>query len=122
MGSIAVLTGSALPEGKASTLNRDDQLRHRIQGEADREHFDARRSVQTIYEDVVDPQPWRRDIWIHDGILGYGSSGNIAVVKATSIDDPEIVDIIQRFEALKRAAAAWPETIRWATSGTGSSL
>src|SRR5262249_12665109 len=62
---------------------------------------------------------WRckRDLWIHDGILGYGSSGNLAIVKATSVDDLEVVAIIKRFEALKTSAAAWPETQRWKAAG-----
>src|SRR5262249_15991038 len=60
---------------------------------------------------------WKRDLWIHDGILGYGSSGNLAIVKATSVDDLEVVAIIKRFGALKTSAAAWPETQRWKAAG-----
>jgi hypothetical protein len=88
-------------------------FRERLQREVQAAGLDAGRAAQTLLEEVVEPRPWPRAVWIHSGVIGYGSSGNIARTTAVSADDPEVVEMLRRFKELAATARTWPEFLDW---------
>lgn len=76
----------------------DDRLRDYLRKHAKSEGFDARRAVDTLLEETISPHLGSRAIWIYEGMIGYGPSGNIALTTATAEDAPEVQDLIRRFE------------------------
>ncbi|MGH7764631.1 MAG: hypothetical protein ACREOM_09475 [Candidatus Dormibacteraceae bacterium] len=62
-----------------------------------------------VVDEMIDPTSWNRPVWIHEGIIGYSTSGNIAKTTASSPDDPEIVKKVNQFKALAASARGWAE-------------
>jgi hypothetical protein len=91
----------------------DNQLRARIEREAEAVGFTARRAVQTLCEEIVDPPGWAPQFWvIPDGnghMLGCRTSGNVTPVDCTSVEDDEAQTRIRQFNAIGAAAREWPE-------------
>lgn len=87
----------------------DERFRARLRIEVAQRGFDAQRAEQTVLEQTLDPL--NRTPWIHDGIIGYGNSGNIALTKAASPEAPEVVEIVSRFKELAATARTWDEFI-----------
>ncbi|MEO9008222.1 MAG: hypothetical protein ABI401_14035, partial [Candidatus Dormibacter sp.] len=96
----------------ARFIAADAAFRLRLRAELARLRLDARRSELTELEEILDPVPWNRPVWIREGIIGYGTSGNIAKTIAESPDDPEVEEKVRRFRALAESARKWPEFIQ----------
>ncbi len=87
----------------------DKRFRRRLEREARPGGFNASRSAQTLLEEAITPHGGSRAVWIYEGVIGYGPSGNIALTSATTEDATEVVEVIHRFEALAASARTWPE-------------
>jgi hypothetical protein len=73
--------------------------------------FNAQRAEQTVVEEILDPRPWEHEVWVSQGIIGYGARGNIALTTATAADAAEVVEVVRQFAEFAEAARRWPEFI-----------
>jgi hypothetical protein len=89
----------------------DAAFRVRLRAEIGRLGFNAQRAEQTVVEEILDPRTWEREVWVSQGIIGYGARGNIAVTTATTSDAAEVVEVVRQFIELAEAARRWPEFI-----------
>jgi hypothetical protein len=89
----------------------DAAFRMHLRAEIGRLGFNARRAEQTVVEEILDQRPSKREVWVNDGIIGYGTSGNIALTTATTADAPEVVEVVRQFKELAQAARRWPDFI-----------
>jgi hypothetical protein len=93
----------------ARFIAADAAFRMRLRAEMGRLGFNARRAEQTVVEEILDPRPWEREVWVSQGIIGYGMRGNIALTTATAADAAEVVEVVRQFIELGEAARRWPE-------------
>src|SRR5712692_2967417 len=89
----------------------DAEFRVHLRAEIGRLGFNARRAEQTVLEEMLDQGPTKREPWVNEGIIGYGTRGEIAVTTATNADAPEVVEVMRRFKELAVAARRWPDFI-----------
>ena len=89
----------------------DAAFRIRLRAEIGRLRLNAQRAEQTVVEEILNPRPAKREVWVSQGVVGYGTTGNIAVTTATAADAPEVVEIVRQFMELAEAARRWPEFI-----------
>jgi hypothetical protein len=86
----------------------DGRLKDLLAGDVMRAGFDSPRATQSLFEAVIEASDVRR-YWIYNGMLGFGSSGNVTRVVGSSENDPDVVRRVQQFEALVAQARQWPE-------------
>ena len=87
----------------------DAAFRVRLRAEMGRLGLNAKRAEQTVVEEILDPRPWDREVWVSQGIIGFGTRGNIALTTATAADAAEVIEVVRRFIELGEAARRWPE-------------
>lgn len=92
-------------------VETDSRFRIHLRAELGRLGFNAQRAEHTVIEEILDPSSGRREVWVQQGIIGYGTSGNIAITAATDANAPEVVEVVRQFKELARAARQWPEFI-----------
>jgi len=95
----------------ARFIAADAAFRVRLRAEIGRLNLNARRVEQTVVEEILNPRPWKREVWVNQGIIGYGTTGNIALTTATAADAPEVVEVVRQFVELAEAARQWPEFV-----------
>jgi hypothetical protein len=86
----------------------DGRLKDLLAGDVMRAAFDSPRATHALFEAVIEASDVRR-YWIYNGMLGFGSSGNVTRVVGSSENDPDVVRRVQQFEALVAQARQWPE-------------
>ncbi len=87
----------------------EKRLKDLLAGDVMRAGFDSPRATQSLFEAVVDPAAVR-GYWIYNGMLGFGSSGNVTQVIGSSESDPDVARRVQQFEALVAQGRQLPET------------
>jgi hypothetical protein len=93
-------------------VDADSRFRMHLRAELGRLGFNAPRAEHTAQEEILNPRPGKREVWVKQGVIGYGTNGNIALTAATDADAPEVVDVVRQFMELARAARQWPEFVQ----------
>src|SRR5712692_6817249 len=78
----------------------DSRFRMHLRAELGRLGFNAQRAEHTALEEILNPRPGKREVWVNQGIIGYGTSGNIALTAATDADASEVVEVVRQFKEL----------------------